>query len=140
ATVQPLEFKQEHFSLYRRYIQARHQDSGLDDDSEMQYSQFLLTSRVNSCLVEFHAPCGQLMMVAIIDILDNGLSAVYTFFEPEAQGSLGTYGILWQVEHCKALDLPWLYLGYWISESRKMAYKSHFHPHQIYVNGRWVNP
>ncbi|MBC7203845.1 MAG: arginyltransferase, partial [Pusillimonas sp.] len=76
----------------------------------------------------------------IIDVLDNGLSAVYTFFEPEAKGSLGTYGVLWQIERCRKLQLPWLYLGYWISESRKMAYKSKFHPHQIYVNGRWVNP
>jgi arginine-tRNA-protein transferase len=141
ARTQPLAFNPEHFALYQRYIQARHHDSGLDDDSEAQYNQFLLTSRVSSSLVEFREPITrQLMMVSIIDILDNGLSAVYTFFEPEAQGSLGTYGILWQIERCRELQLPWLYLGYWISESRKMAYKSNFHPHQIYINGRWVNP
>lgn len=111
----------------------------MDDDSEAQYTQFLLSSRVDTCLVEFRSPEGELKMVSIVDILDTGLSAVYTFFDPDDQGSLGTYGILWQVNHCRTLNLPWLYLGYWIPESRKMAYKSLFRPHQVYVNGIWMS-
>lgn len=115
--VLPLAFQPEHYQLYRRYITTRHANAGMDDDSAAQYTQFLLSSRVDSKLVEFRTPSGELLMVSIIDVLDTGLSAVYTFFEPEAQGSLGTYGILWQIEHCRALGLPWLYLGYWIQST-----------------------
>lgn len=139
ATLVPLAFDAAHYRLYQRYIHSRHANAGMDEDSEAQYTQFLLSSRVDSALVEFRTPDGTLQMVSIIDILDTGLSAVYTFFDPDAQGSLGTYGIIWQIRHCQALGLPWLYLGYWIPESRKMAYKSHFGPHQIYVNGIWMS-
>lgn len=139
ASLLPLAFKQEHFALYQRYIHARHAHAGMDDDTEAQFTQFLLSSRVNTCLAEFRAPDGSLKMVSIIDILDTGLSAVYTFFDPEEPGSLGTYGILWQIKHCEARGLPWLYLGYWIPESRKMAYKSHYRPHQVYINNTWTS-
>ena len=138
VTLQPLAFKPEHYALYHRYISSRHINAGMDDDSEAQYTQFLLSSRVETCLAEFRDASGALVMVSIIDVLDTGLSAVYTFFDPDRRGSLGTYGVLWQIEHCKALGLPWLYLGYWIKESRKMAYKSMFRPHQIHINGVWV--
>lgn len=137
----PLAFSTEHYSLYKHYIQTRHKEADIDDDSEDQYKQFLLTSRVDSILVEFRHPVTRaLVMVSIIDQLDHGLSAVYTFFDSLAPGSLGTYGVLWQIDRCQQLKYPWLYLGYWISESRKMAYKSNFNPHQIYINGMWVNP
>src|SRR5690606_31513997 len=96
ASNAPLEFQPEHFALYRRYVSTRHAGAGMDDDSQTQYSQFLLTSRVDSTLIEFRDPGNELRMVSIIDILDNGLSAVYTFFDPDAPGSLGTYGVLWQ--------------------------------------------
>ncbi|HUG56758.1 MAG TPA: arginyltransferase, partial [Candidimonas sp.] len=79
-----------------------------------------------------------LQMVSVIDILENGLSSVYTFYDPDAAGSLGAYGILWQLEQCRNMGLPWLYLGYWIRESRKMAYKSQYTPYQILQNGVWV--
>src|SRR3546814_16880751 len=79
-------------------------------------------------------------MVSMIDILDNGFSSVYTFFDPVAAGSLGSYGILWQLEQCRELGLPWLYLGYWIRESRKMSYKSSYQPFQILRNGVWAEP
>jgi arginine-tRNA-protein transferase len=78
-------------------------------------------------------------MVSMIDVLESGLSSVYTFFDPEAAGSLGTYGILWQIEQCRQLGLPWLYLGYWIRESRKMAYKSQFRPFQILDGSIWTD-
>ncbi len=137
ATNAPLEFNAEHFALYRRYVSTRHPGAGMDDDSQAQYSQFLLTSRVDSTLIEFRTPEGVLQMVSIIDVLATGLSAVYTFFDPDAPGSLGTYGVLWQIDRCRAMELPWLYLGYWIKESRKMAYKSQYQPYQILQDGVW---
>ncbi|MEO6984132.1 MAG: arginyltransferase, partial [Paralcaligenes sp.] len=132
-----LHWEAEHFDLYRRYQAGRHAGAGMDEDSQGQYTQFLLTSRIDSYLVEFRSPAGVLQMVSMIDRLESGLSSVYTFFDPAAKGSLGIYGILWQIEHCKEMGLPWLYLGYWIGESRKMAYKSQFKPSQILQQGSW---
>lgn len=136
----PLHWNTEHFELYQRYQLARHPGAGMDEDSQAQYTQFLLTSRVDSRLVEFRLPSGALQMISMIDILDGGFSSVYTFFDPEAHGSLGTYGILWQLEQCRELGLPWLYLGYWIRQSRKMSYKSSYKPFQILRNGIWAEP
>ena len=136
----PLQLESEHFDLYHRYVSTRHAGAGMDEDSQAQYSQFLLTSRIDSTLIEFRTPAGKLQMVSIIDVLETGLSAVYTFFDPHAEGSLGTYGVLWQIEQCRAMNLPWLYLGYWIKESRKMAYKSQFEPYQILHKGIWATP
>ncbi|AWB34188.1 arginyltransferase [Orrella marina] len=137
SRVMELAWSPEHYDLYWRYQQTRHPGGGMDEDSRSQYSQFLLASRVNSRLIEFRDPDRVLRMVSIIDILDQGLSSVYTFYDPESSGSLGTYGIIWQVEQCRKLGLPWLYLGYWIAQSRKMAYKSRFRPAQYFVNGNW---
>jgi arginine-tRNA-protein transferase len=140
SRILPLHWEAEHFDLYQRYQAGRHPGAGMDEDSQAQYTQFLLTSRVDSRLVEFRAPTGQLLMVSMIDILASGLSSVYTFFDPDAPGSLGTYGVLWQIEQCKSMDLPWLYLGYWIGQSRKMAYKSQFRPYQILQHAVWAEP
>src|SRR5690606_5253124 len=138
ASNAPLEFQPEHFELYRRYVSTRHAGAGMDDDDQSQYTQFLLTSRVDTTLVEFRDQDGTLCMVSIIDILDTGLSAVYTFFDPQAPGSLGTYGVLWQIDRCRAMGLPWRYLGYWIEESRKMAYKIHYQPCEILRGSHWT--
>lgn len=138
--VAELAWSPEHYALYNRYQQARHPGGGMDEDSRSQYAQFLLSSRVNTRLVEFRLPDNTLVMVSLIDVLDDGLSSVYTFYDPNAAGSLGTYSILWQLEQCRLLSLPWLYLGYWIRDSRKMAYKSSFTPQQLYIDGQWCAP
>ena len=110
----------------------------MDNDDKSQYLEFLLSSQVHSYLIEFRDGA-ELKMVALVDQLDHGLSAVYTFFDPYTSG-LGTYAILWQIEYCQQLSLPWLYLGYWIEQSRKMAYKTRFAPYQLFSQGKWLNP
>lgn len=133
----PLHWNAEHYELYRRYQASRHPGAGMDEDDQSQYAQFLLASHVTSRLLEFREPDGTLKIVAVIDVLQDGLSAVYTFFDPDDTGSLGTYAVLWQLDYCRQHSLPWLYLGYWIEESRKMAYKTRFRPYQLLMKGRW---
>ena len=137
ATITSLRFRLEHYALYLRYQAARHAGGGMDQDSRDQYSHFLLQSRVNTQLVEFRDG-DRLVMVSIIDFLADGLSSVYTFFDPAMeQASLGTYNILWQIEYCRRIGVSWLYLGYWIEDSRKMAYKSRFRPIEALHDGQW---
>lgn len=133
----PLSFDSVHYALYARYQQARHPGGGMDDDNHEQYAHFLLQSQVDTRLIEF-SENGKVRMVSLIDVLDDGLSSVYTFYDPDIpQASFGTYNILWQAAQCRALDLPYLYLGYWIAESRKMAYKAAFNPIEGYIAGQW---
>lgn len=133
----PLKFSEEHYALYQRYQASRHAGGGMDQDNREQYTHFLLQSHVDTRLVEFRED-GALRMISVIDRLVDGLSSVYTFYDPDVAGaSYGTYGVLWQIEVCRRLRLPYLYLGYWIEQSGKMAYKVRFRPLEGRIEGQW---
>ena len=137
AVRRELAYDADHYALYLRYQRHRHPGGGMDQDSREQYQHFLLHSNVATDLYEFRQD-GRLRMVSLVDRLVDGLSSVYTFFDPDVEGaSFGTYNILWQIERCRRLGLSYLYLGYWIAESRKMAYKATFRPIEGLVGGRW---
>jgi arginyl-tRNA--protein-N-Asp/Glu arginylyltransferase len=137
AVRRDLTYDKEHYALYLSYQRYRHPGGGMDQDSREQYQHFLLHSNVTTDLYEFRDE-GGLRMVSLVDRLVDGLSSVYTFFDPGVTGmSYGTYNVLWQIERCQALGLPFLYLGYFIAESRKMAYKATFRPIEGLVGGVW---
>lgn len=141
-----LEYDDAHYALYQRYQHTRHAGGGMDGDDRSQYEQFLLRSPVDTCLVEYResidlsAQTSLLRMVSVVDMLDDGLSAVYTFYDPDhVQAGYGTYGILWLIECAQSLSLPYVYLGYWIGDCRKMAYKTRFSPVEVLdVQKGWV--
>ena len=153
ATLHPLQDKDEYYELYQRYQRARHPDGGMDNDDRDAYRTFLLQSHVDTLLVEFRDPfeCtqdrpfdhaqdrqGKLRMVSVIDLLGDGLSSVYTFFDPDVpRARFGVYNVLWQIELCRKLDLDYVYLGYWIKDSRKMSYKTQYQPAEGLKNGVW---
>jgi arginyl-tRNA--protein-N-Asp/Glu arginylyltransferase len=135
---------QEEYQLYQTYQKARHSNGSMAKDDVTAYQDFITTSSVDSYLVRFksHSTEGatRLCMVSIMDIISDGLSAVYTFYDPSPGQSYGTFGILWQIAHARQLGLPFVYLGYWISANPQMAYKANFIPHEIYLGGRWQTP
>jgi arginine-tRNA-protein transferase len=132
------EYRDEHFALYRQYQALRHPGGGMDDPDPKKYADFLLSRVADTRLIEFRLGHGGLAAVAAVDVLADGLSAVYTFYDPAQMArGLGTYAILWQVEWARRLGVPWVYLGYWIRECPKMDYKSAFRPLQAYVSGHW---
>lgn len=140
AAVCELTYSAQHHELYRRYQSSRHAGGGMDQDDAEQYSRFLLRSNVTSYLVEFRAGSegNPLRMVSVIDQVSDGLSSVYTFYDPDLPGaSFGTYNILWQAALCRELDLPYLYLGYWIADSPKMAYKINYQPLEGLIDSDW---
>lgn len=128
----------EHFALYRRYISARHRGGTMDHDDPEAFLAFLTARWVETLFFEFRL-AEALLAVAVVDRLEDSLSAVYTFFDPgRSQRSLGRYAILYEIATAKDLGLRWLYLGYWIRNCRKMSYKDEFQPLETYSQGRWA--
>lgn len=138
-----LDYQEDHYQLYKSYQNARHADGEMGHDEQDQYMQFLLQSRVNSRIVEFRdgpkdSNQGQLRMVSMIDILEQGISSVYTFFDTtDKSNSFGSYSILWQIDRALELKLPYLYLGYYIKNSEKMSYKARFQPMEGLIDDHW---
>lgn len=131
-------FLQEHYDLYTRYILSRHPDGEMADISEEKYMVFLACDWCDTRFFEFRQGSGQLVAVAVTDLLPEGLSAVYTFFEPACSHlSPGVLSVLWQIHAARERGLTWLYLGYWIQGCRKMRYKEEYRPIQTLVANRW---
>jgi len=129
---------EEYYDLYLRYIETRHADGDMCPPSREQFDTFLVSDLPYSRFIEFRLD-EQLLAVAVTDILPNGLSAVYTFFDPQQeQRSLGRFAILWQIAEARRMGLHALYLGYWIRNCRKMAYKTQYRPIELLVNQRWT--
>jgi arginine-tRNA-protein transferase len=144
ATLLPLDYYERHFALYRQYQFNRHpsepeKSKTTRDEEKEQYQQFLCQSNVESLMVEFKDSQGQIKIVSVVDIIDNGVSAVYTFYDTKQKASFGTYAIMWLASWTKDLNLPYLYLGYWIAESQKMAYKENFQVQEKLIDGEWIN-
>ncbi|MEA3292685.1 MAG: arginyltransferase [Pseudomonadota bacterium] len=134
----PTRFSAEHFDLYCRYQSWRHPGDLMDHRDPDRYQEFMVESTVETLLFEYRLE-GTLAALSVIDVAADGLSAVYTFFEPDlAPRSLGTHAILHQIEQARAFGLEWLYLGYWIRNCRKMHYKSSFRPLFGFVRGEWA--
>ncbi|MGG5289665.1 arginyltransferase [Pseudomonas shirazensis] len=132
-------FKEEYFDLYRRYIEQRHSDGDMYPPSRDQFSTFLVRDLPFCWFYEFRLH-GRLLAVAVCDMLPNGLSAVYTFYEPdEERRSLGRFAILWQISDALRQNLEAVYLGYWIKNCKKMSYKTQYRPIELLINQRWVS-
>jgi arginine-tRNA-protein transferase len=127
----------EAYRLYERYILARHADGDMFPPDRDQYESFLSNAWDCTRYYRFHRD-GRLLGVAVTDVLEDGLSAIYTFFDPyEEARSLGRHAILWQIEQARVAGLPYVYLGYWIRRCRKMAYKADYRPLELLLDNRW---
>lgn len=134
----PARASAEQFQLFQRYQQARHGDGDMSTMSFYDYRAMVEDTPIETMLVEFREPDDRLLGACLTDKLGDGLSAVYSYFMPGLEKrSLGTLTILWLVERARVLGLPYVYLGYWVRESRKMAYKARFRPSEILVGGQW---
>lgn len=131
-------YDEEHFQLYQRYLVQRHGNNRMNETTPEHYHELFAAPGIDTRLYEFrHSQ--RLLAVAVVDHLAQGLSSVYTFFDPaEAARSLGVYAVLWQIREAERIELPWLYLGYWIKECRKMSYKGQYRPLEIYRRNRWL--
>ena len=134
----PARFEPAHFDLYRRYQAGRHPDSGMNDADPQKYLGFLASRQVETVFFELRAE-SRLLGVAVADVLPDGLSAVYTFYDPDLpQRGLGVYAVLWEIAETARRGLDYLYLGYWIAESPKMSYKTNYQPVEVLQDGHWT--
>ncbi len=131
-------FSQEHYDLYQRYISQHHADGDMYPPSPEQYQSFLISPWSKTKFVEFRMD-SVLLAVAVMDYLQDGLSAIYTYFDPDySKLGLGNYAVLWQIKQAQKSGLTYLYLGYWIKQCRKMSYKTQFRPAELYINQQWL--
>ena len=138
AKIVPSIATREHFDLFHHYLQSRHSEGGMVDMDFADYQAMVEESPVRSQLAEFRKPDGSLFAVCLIDVMDDGLSLVYSFFDPdEDRRSPGSYLILWHIFMSSERKLPYVYLGYWIDQSQKMAYKKRFYPSEILTRDGW---
>jgi len=130
-------YTERYYELYAQYIEERHADGDMYPPSREQFASFLVDGATDSWFLEI-LDQGRLVGLAAIDQLDEGLSAIYTVFDAAYEHrSLGTFAVLWQIEEARRLDLPYLYLGYWIAECSKMNYKTRFRPIEALRDGHW---
>lgn len=131
-------FSQENYALYERYINSRHQDGDMYPASQEQFETFLVESNQNTRFIEFRHN-NKLLAISVVDYLEQGISAIYTFFDPKHQHrSLGKYAVLYLIERARCEGLPYLYLGYWIRDCQKMSYKIDYLPIQLLIDGEWL--
>ncbi len=131
-------FREEHFELYQRYVNHRHNDGSMANPSKSDYHRFLICDWTETLFFEFRMN-RQLVAVAVSDIMNSGLSAVYTFFDPDHNSrSLGHFAILNQIEQVLSRDLEYLYLGYWIKNCNKMNYKIRYRPLEGFFSDQWI--
>ena len=129
----------EYYPLYAKYIEGRHRDGDMYPPTRQQFDSFLTREWDLTHYYCFYLKT-KLLAVAVVDVMSNGLSAIYSFFDPDAkERSLGVYAVLWQIQHAAELGLPNVYLGYWIKQCRKMSYKIDYRPIELLVNNRWVS-
>ena len=130
-------FSNEHYILYNKYMKGRHAGGGMDNDEPDSYENLIRADWSSSKLLEFKLD-NQLVMVAVIDCFDDGISAVYTFFDPDySNRGLGVFGILSEINYVQSMKLDWLYLGYWNPKSNKMDYKSNYQPIEFFDGQEW---
>ena len=133
----PADYRDEHFQLYRRYINARHARGNMANPLPRDYKNFLYSDWSDTFFLEFREN-GQLLAVAVCDQIKSGLSAVYSYFNPNmVSRGLGTYCVLKMIEQADRLGLDYLYLGYLIHDSSKMTYKQKFRPLEVYIDNQW---
>jgi len=131
-------YTDEYFNIYKSYLNSRHKDAGMDNPERADFERFLISEWCDTEFITLRLD-GKLLGVAVTDIVSSGLSAVYTFFDPEFDNrSLGTLAILVQIESAIARGLEFVYLGYWIEDCQKMNYKSFYKPQQRFVSDSWV--
>lgn len=137
---EPAQFNQQHYQLFDKYISLRHRDGDMYPTTAHQYKEFLLTDWVECNFLNFFdIKNNKLVATAVFDVVNNGVSAVYTYFDPEySKYSLGRLAILQLIKLAQQHNLDYLYLGYWIKESVKMAYKGEYRPLECFINDHWI--
>ncbi len=131
-------FKESHYQLFQRYTASRHEDGAMASMSPDEYMGFIASDWSRSWFAEIRDG-GRLIAVAVYDQVRTGLSAVYTFFDPEyAAFAPGRFAVLWEIEQARRMGLSYVYLGFWIEESAKMAYKIDYQPAEGYINNQWT--